>query len=120
MASFLVHVTTGPEDQTKAALAFLVALTAVKEGHAVSLFLAGDGVSLLKPEVVSTLAGKGTGKLADHLDGLKATEAQLYLSGMSAKARGLDKSILAGHKAEFAMPNVLVNLAAHADKVLCY
>jgi hypothetical protein len=39
MASFLVHVTTGPEDPTKAALALLVALTAAKEGHAVNLFL---------------------------------------------------------------------------------
>ena len=45
---------------------------------------------------------------------------RLYLSGMSAKARGVGESILAGHKAEFAMPNEPVDLAAHADKVLCY
>jgi uncharacterized protein len=120
MASFLIHITTGPDDQTKAALAFLVAATAAKEGHAVNLFVAGDGVSLLRPDIVSSLEGKGTGKLATHLEAIKATNARLYLSGMSAKARGLDEGILAGHHAEFAMPDVLVRLAAEADTVLCY
>jgi hypothetical protein len=39
----LVHVTQGPENPTRAALAFLVAKTAIDEGDAVTLFLAGDG-----------------------------------------------------------------------------
>jgi predicted peroxiredoxin len=120
MASFLVHVTTGPEDSTKSALAFLVAATALKEGHSVNVFIAGEGVSLLKPDVVASLEGKGTGKLSIHLQSLKEGNARLYLSGMSAKARGLDESILAGYPAEFAMPDVLVRLAAEADTVLCY
>ena len=120
MATFLVHVTTGPEDRTKAALAFLVAATAQKEGHSVTMFIAGDGVSLLQPEVLASLEGKGTGKLSDHLDVLKGGSAKLYLSGMSAKARGLDETLLAGLPAEFAMPAVLVRLAAEADTVLCY
>jgi uncharacterized protein len=120
MATFLIHITTGPEDTTKAALGFLVAATAAKEGHSVSLFLAGDGVSLLQPEVVSSLEGKGTGRLQGHLDAIKSNGARLYLSGMSAKARGLDESILSGHPAEFAMPDVLIRLAAEADTVLCY
>jgi hypothetical protein len=38
----LVHVTQGPENPTRAALAFLVAKTAIDEGDAVTLFLAGD------------------------------------------------------------------------------
>jgi uncharacterized protein len=120
VATFLIHVTTGPEDATKAALAFLVAATALKEGHAVNLFIAGDGVSLLRPDVVSSLDGKGTGKLEIHLQALKAGNVRLFLSAMSAKARGLDESILAGHQAQFAMPDVLVRLAAEADTVLCY
>lgn len=120
MAKFLVHVTTGPEDATKAALAFLVASTAQKEGHTVQMFIAGDGVSLLEPEIVGSLEGKGTGKLKEHLEALKAGNARLYLSGMSAKARGLDETLLQGLPAEFAMPAVLVRLAAEADVVLTY
>ena len=44
MAKILVHVTVGPENPTRAALAFLVAKSAIEEGHSVSLFLAGDAV----------------------------------------------------------------------------
>lgn len=120
MAKFLVHVTTGPADPTKAALAFLIAATAAREGHEVSVFIAGDGVSLFQPEVVSSLEGRGTGRLQAHLEAIADSGARMYLSGMSAKARGLDESILAGHPAEFAMPDVLVRLAAEAETVLCY
>ena len=120
MANLLVHVTTGPEDPTKAALAFLVAATAVKEAYSVNMFIAGDGVSLFKPEVVSSLEGKGTGQLQAHLAVIKASGARIYLSGMSAKSRGLDETILQGHPAEFAMPDVLVRLVMESDKVLVY
>ena len=37
-----------------------------------------------------------------------------------AQARGYDASILDGLPAEFAMPDMLVRLAAEADTVLCY
>ena len=47
MAKFLVHIHTGLENPTKAALGFLVALSALKEGNTVDLFLAGDGASLI-------------------------------------------------------------------------
>jgi uncharacterized protein len=120
MARFLVHVHTGPENPTKAALAFLVAATALAEGHEVDLFLAGDGVRLLSGEVVTSLEGVGTGRLAAHLESIVGAGGRFYLSGMSAKARGLGDDILAGKPAEFAMPDVLVRLAAGADVTLSY
>lgn len=119
MAKILVHVTTGPDNPTKAALAFLVATAALKEGHTVSVFIAGDGVALLKPDVSTSLEGVGTGRLKDHLEKLK-TDVKIYVSGMSAKARGLDESILNGYQAEFAMPDTLVRLTVECDRVLCY
>jgi hypothetical protein len=39
---------------------------------------------------------------------------------MSAKSRGFDAAELGDLQAEFAMPAVLVRLAAEADRVLCY
>ena len=42
--TILVHLTSGPENPTRAALAFLVARTATEQGHAVSIFLAGEAV----------------------------------------------------------------------------
>lgn len=120
MAKFLVHIHTGPENPTKAALGCLVAATALKEGHEVTLFLAGDGVHLMATDTLAGLEGKGTGRLADHVAAIEAGGGKFFLSGMSAKARGYDESLLDGHPAQFAMPDVLVKLAAEADTVLCY
>ncbi|MGI8930478.1 MAG: DsrE family protein, partial [Candidatus Limnocylindria bacterium] len=47
MSRILIQLATGPENSTRAALAFLVARTAAADGHDVTLFLAGDAVSLL-------------------------------------------------------------------------
>ena len=120
MAKFLVHIHTGPDSPTKSVLGCLVAATAVKEGHSVSVFLAGDAVSLLSDHTIGSLEGKGTGRLADHILAIEEGGGRLYLSSMSAKARGLDESMLLGRPVEFAMPDALVYLAAEADTVLCY
>ena len=120
MARFLIHIHSGPEAPTKATLGLLVGLTAMKEGHEVTFFLAGDGVHLLAPDHVASVVGEGTGALADHVPALAEAGAELFLSGMSAKARGYDESLLAGQNASFAMPTKLVALAADADTVLCY
>lgn len=119
MAKVLVHIHTGPENPTKAALGLLVALTAAREGHDLSMFLAGDGVHLLA-DAHADVTGQGTGRVGDHLDGLKAAGVTFHLSGMSAKARGYDESLLDGFDAAFAMPDVLVRQATGADTVLCY
>jgi|SRR5688572_21509728 len=120
MKKILIHVTLGPEDSTRAALAFLVAKTAIDEGHTVVLFLAGDGVQLFRNDVLDTLTGLGTGKLRDHFDAIVKGGGKFYLSGMSSKARGLTEEILMGRPAEFAMPNVLVRLTLECDRVLVY
>lgn len=120
MAKILVHVTCGPNDPTRAALSFLVAKAAVDEGHSVSLFLAGDAVQLLREAVLDSLVGLGTGKLREHYDALAAGGAKFYVSGMSAKSRGLLEPDIVGKPAEFAMPPVLVRLTLEHDKVLSY
>jgi uncharacterized protein len=45
---------------------------------------------------------------------------KFYVSGMSAKSRGVIESDLAGKPAEFAMPNVLVKLALDHDRMFNY
>ncbi|MDV7143794.1 DsrE family protein [Tropicimonas sp. TH_r6] len=120
MSDFLIHITTGPEDPTKATLGCLVAATAAKAGHETRVFLAGDAVRLFDPEVAAVLTGLGTGRLSDHLEEIADHGGRFYLSGMSAKARGYDESLLDGRPAEFALPDVLVGLADEAATVLCY
>ena len=120
MAKILVHVTCGPESPTKAALGFLVAQAAVDEGHEVSMFLAGDGVQLLRDAVLDTLEGLGTGSLRESYDAVVAGGARLYASGMSSKARGVTEADLEGKPVELAMPNRLVQLAVESDRILTY
>lgn len=120
MSKILVHITHGPEDPTRAALAFLVAKSAVDEGHSVSLFLASDAVQLLRDAVLDNLAGLGTGKLREHYNAIVAGGSKFYLSGMSSKARGLTDADLNGKPAEFALPNVLVRLSLEHDRMFTY
>lgn len=120
MAKFLVHIHTGPADATKAALGCLIAATALKEGHEVDVFLAGDGVHLLSPQALGSVEGLGTGRLDAHVDAIGAGGGRFHLSRKSAEARGYDEALLQGRPAEFAMPDRLVRLAAEADTVLCY
>ena len=120
MAKILVHLTHGPEDPTRAALAFLVAKTAIDEGHSVSLFLAGDAVQLIRDAVLDNLSGLGTGKLREHFDAIVAGGGRFYLSGMSSKGRGVTDAEISGKPAEFGLPAVLLRLALEHDRMFTY
>jgi predicted peroxiredoxin len=116
VTTMLVHVATGPENPTRAALGLLVARTAADEGHDVRVFLAGDAVHLAREETASAATGIGTGSVAEHLQALKAAGVTIFLSGMSSKARGIE----GGEGYELAPPQKLVELATTSDAVLTY
>jgi predicted peroxiredoxin len=120
VAKLLVHVTTGPENPTKAALAFLVARAAIDEGHEVSMFLAGDSVQLLRDGVIDSLVGLGTGNLRESYDAVVAAGTRIYASGMSSKARGVGEPDIESKPVELAMPTRLVELVLECDRVLTY
>ncbi len=89
-------------------------------GNAVSDFLAGDAVQLLRDEVLENLVGLGTGSLQDSYDAVVAAGGQLFASGMSSKARGLRESDIDGKPVKFAMPSDLVELALEHDRMFTY
>ena len=116
----LVHIFSGLESKNKITLGLLVALTAEKNDHKVTLFLAGDGVQILNCKKAGEIVGEGTGDLYEHLQNLKNSKVTIYVSGMSAQSRGYDEKLLNGYTAEFVMPDVLVEESIKADSVLCY
>ncbi|MDC3047062.1 DsrE family protein [Prochlorococcus sp. AH-736-A21] len=116
----LVHIYSGLESKNKITLGLMVALTAEKNDHKVTLFLAGDGVQILDCKKAGEIVGQGTGDLYEHLQNLKNSKITIYVSGMSAKSRGYDEKLLDGYTAEFVMPDVLVEESIKADSVLCY
>ena len=118
--TILVHLTHGPENPTRVALAFLVATTAIDEGDGVTLFLAGDAVQLMRDGVLENLSGLGTGRLRDLFDAIVKGGGRFYLSGMSSSARGVSENDLKGKPAEFATPSVLLRLAKEHDRMFTY
>jgi len=116
----LVHIYSGLESKNKITLGLLVALTAEKNDHKVTLFLAGDGVHILNCKKSGEIVGQGTGDLYEHLENLKNSKVNIYVSGLSAKSRGYDEKLLEGYNAEFAIPDVLVDESIKADSILCY
>ena len=119
MAKILVHLATGPENPTRAALAFLVARTAVSEGHEVRMFLAGDAVQLARGATAEATQGLGTGSLAEHWRVLADAGVEILLSGMSSKARALDVAEAPG-PVTLAPPERLVEGALWADRTFVY
>jgi len=120
MAKLLVHIHSSPGMKNKVTLGLVVAVTGVENGHEVKLFLAADGVHLLSCKDEGEIVGQGTGDVKIHLDALKEANTKIFVSGMSAKARGYDESLLEGYNAEFVMPDVLINSSMEAESVLCY
>jgi len=118
--TLLIHLTQGPENPTVAALAFLVAKTAVENDHQVTLFLAGDAVQIMREGVLENLNGLGTGSVKAHYEVLAGAGCQFYLSGMSSKSRGLSMDDLSGKKVEMASPAVLLKLSMENDKMFVY
>jgi predicted peroxiredoxin len=116
MAAILVHIATGPENPTRAALGLLIARTASEEEHDVQVFLAGDAVQLVRPETADAAQGIGTGSVAEHLEALHGAGVPIFLSGMSSKARGIE----GGEGLELAPPQKLVELATWAETTLTY
>lgn len=120
MSTLLVQLTTGPENTTRAALAFLIARTAAAEGHDVTLFLAGDAVSLLRDATMDATAGVGLGSVREHYTALVDAGARVMASGMSSKARDITADSIGGKQVEFVTPDRLVKLIVESDRVVTY
>ena len=120
MSKVLVHIYSDSEFKNKVTLALAVTLAAEKKGHEVTLFLAADGVNILNCKSAGQIVGQGTGDLFEHLENLKNTNVTILVSGKSAEARGYDETLLDGFKAEFAMPDQLIEESIKSDSVLCY
>lgn len=115
-----MNLSTGPENPTKATLALLVARTALKNGHDVDVFFAGDAVSLLRPATLDALQGVGTGSLREHFDALVKGGARLFASGMSSRARAVDSDAIADAPVELVTPDRKVELIFEADRIVSY
>jgi len=123
-----IHVSTTPsQDESKAALSFLIGKFAVAGDYSlVNIFLAGDAVCLLQDATLNSLVGVGTGVLKDSYDAMVASgKVKFYVSGMSCKARGITPEEFAtknpgGTPVTFEMPSKLIEIVEQSDIVFNY
>ena len=94
MAKILFNITNGTNNPTKSSLGFMLARTAVEEGHEVQVFLNADAVSLIRKPVLENLVGLGTGKLKEHFDILLEAKVPIYVSAISCEIRGVTEDDL--------------------------
>lgn len=120
MASLLVHITQGPEAPSQVALGLLVARTALADGHDVTVFLAADGVQMMRDAVLDATQGVGIGSAREHFDAIASGGGRFYVSKMSSMARGVSEADLEGKPAQFASPNDLVRITMESDRALTY
>jgi uncharacterized protein len=118
----LIHLTHGPEAPTQADRAFLIAKTALKDGHQASMFLAGSAVGLLKDENLDSVFGVGVTatELRKSVNEILEAGGRIVLSQVSCGARGVTEEDLEGKKVELGSPSVLVEMTAECDKVITY
>lgn len=122
MAKILVHLTHGPSTPTQADRAFLIANTAIEEGHQVSMFLAGAAVELIRDDNLNKTLGVGETavRLKDSVEKIIEGGGKIVLSKVSCGARGIVEADLEGKQVELGMPNVLVKMTVENDRVITY
>ena len=120
MSRLFVHIATGPENPTRIALALSRGPRCAELGHEVDVFIAGDGVSVLRPETLDLANGIGTGSIREHVDALVAGGARFFASRLSSNARGITPEVLGELPVELTTPKRLVELAFEADRTLTY
>ena len=116
MAKLLFNITNGTNNPTKASLGFMLARTAVEEGHEVTVFLNADAVSLIRKPVLESLVGLGTGKLSEHFNILVDAKVPIYVSAISCEIRGVTEKDLEEANSIKVFPKTLLNLSLQADR----
>jgi predicted peroxiredoxin len=69
VSGLLIVTAAGPEDPTRASIAFHIAVNGAKPaGTEVAVALAGDSAELVKPDVIANVFGLGLPPLRELLD----------------------------------------------------
>jgi predicted peroxiredoxin len=76
----LIVTSTGPQDPTRASIAFHIAANGAKpNGTPVAIALAGDAAELVKPDVIANVLGQGLPPLRDLMDKCLDQDVHVYV-----------------------------------------
>jgi predicted peroxiredoxin len=76
----LIVTATGPQDPTRASVAFHIAVNGAKpQGIEVAIALAGDAAELVKPDIIASVLGLGVPPLRDLIDKCLDQNVRVYV-----------------------------------------
>jgi predicted peroxiredoxin len=96
MQEMLFVITHSNDDATKAIIPLEMAAVAHKAGHSVQIALLGEGVYLLKKEILENLQGLGTSLARDAMNGVLQADIPIYACGTCMNSRGVSMEDLEG------------------------
>lgn len=80
MPGLFIVAATGPQDQTRASIAFHIAANGARsQGVECSVAFAGDAAELVKPEVIDAVRGVGLPPLRELMDKCVAQGVRFYV-----------------------------------------
>ena len=80
MPGLLIVTSAGPEEPTRASIAFHIAVNGAKpNGTEVAIALAGDAAELVKPDVIANVLGLGSPPLRELLDKCLDQDVHFYV-----------------------------------------
>ncbi|PSP16852.1 MAG: sulfur reduction protein DsrE [Cyanobacteria bacterium QS_8_64_29] len=85
----VVAVSYGTDDPTKATLGMLAAKAAADRGHAVTVWLQGEGVAIANRHVYGTIQGLNMPAMKDVVEALIAAETPLWVCQACAQGRNI-------------------------------
>ncbi|MBD2843786.1 DsrE family protein [Paenibacillus sp. IB182496] len=117
-----IHSTHGPEAPSQADRALLIAETALREGHEVAMFLAGDAVRMWKEPVWSSKLGLGPDAVpvADRAARIAQLGGRIVLSRLSCETRGIEPDAQTNGQWQLGEPLDLVRMTEACDKMITY
>jgi predicted peroxiredoxin len=121
MAKTLIHLTHGPEQPSQAAWAFQVARAASQQGHAVTLFLAGDAAYFAaNAQQPVSLDGPVMRALCRSYEAVLSAGARVYICDPAGASLAEAPAVALARGADLAKPHTFAKLAAEHDQVFSY
>ena len=113
----VISVSSGSDDATRATLGMVAAKAAVEQGHAVTVWLQGEGVYLASRNVYPAIQGHNIPPMRDVMQALLAAKVPLWVCKACAEGRDVKPENVVPTADFRAMPDYVQAVLA-ADKNL--
>lgn len=116
---FVIAISAGSDDPTRASLGLIAAKVAAEQGHEVIIWVQGEGVYLAHQQIYPVLQGVNVPPAKDVMNALLQRGVPLWVCEACAKGRavGPDNWV---QTASYKSMGDYIGAVAQADRCLCF